>query len=132
MNIGNFDIISNIFDHKDTTSITLTKSYRSTKEIADFCNALLINPNLSEQLNRHGSKPKLIKVDKMDLCRNIADQILSLKNKGYKHIAVICKTARDCENLYNTLPPSLYGYLPYIQPKRALSIRHCTHSLLPG
>ena len=60
MNIGSFDAAAAIFDtasvtsaagvldtkdKTDTTLITLTKSYRSTKEIAEFCNALLLSPN---------------------------------------------------------------------------------------
>lgn len=103
MNIGSFDMISNIFDMKDTKSISLTKSYRSSKEIADFCKEILISQKQSEQLQRHGSKPKIIKVDKSNLCRRLADDISNLKNRGYKLIAVICKTASQCDALYRSI-----------------------------
>jgi len=99
MNIGSFDIIADIFK-KDTKSISLTKSYRSSKEIADFCKEILMSPSYSEQLNRHSSKPKIIMVDESNLCRRIADDIIKLKNKKYKQIAVICKTVRQCEAMY--------------------------------
>jgi DNA helicase-2/ATP-dependent DNA helicase PcrA len=103
MNIGNFDIISDIFNMKDTKSISLTKSYRSSKEIADFCKKILMSQNNVEQLNRHGSKPQIIKVDKSNLCKSIAKDITELKGKGCKLIAVICKTAGQCETLYKSL-----------------------------
>lgn len=102
MNIGNFEIIADIFK-KDTKSISLTKSYRSSKEIADFCKEILLSPVHSEQLNRHSSKPKIIKVEESNLARRIVDDITKLKNRNYKLIAVICKTARQCKALYKSI-----------------------------
>ena len=103
MNIGSFDIISSIFNMKDTINIPLTKSYRSTKEISDFCKGLLMHQDHSEQLNRHGCKPRIVKVDKSNLSRSIADDIMRLKAKGHKLIAVICKSASQCEALYKSI-----------------------------
>jgi DNA helicase II / ATP-dependent DNA helicase PcrA len=103
MNIGSFDVIPGVFNMKDTKSISLTKSYRSSKEIADFCKEILISRNSSEQLNRHGSKPKIIKTDESNLNRRIADDIIKLKKRNYKLIAVICKTAGQCEALYKSI-----------------------------
>ncbi len=121
MNIGSFDVAAEIFDttgvtsaadvndaagapdtkdNSDTTLITLTKSYRSTKEIAEFCNALLSSPNNSEQLERSGNKPLVIKSSTEELCSRIADDISNLKSKGHKLIAVICKTVSQCKAFY--------------------------------
>jgi DNA helicase-2/ATP-dependent DNA helicase PcrA len=107
MNIGNFDMISDTFNNQDTTSITLSKSYRSTKQIADFCNALLTKQNNTEQLNREGYKPNIIKVDRSNGCQKIAEHITKLQTSGHKLIAVICKTARECENLYTSIRPHI-------------------------
>lgn len=103
MNIGSFDFISDVFNAKDTRNISLTKSYRSSKEIADFCNQILLSPNHSEQLNRHGNKPKIIKIDKSNFYKKLADDIINLKNSGHNLIAVICKTADQCEVLYKSI-----------------------------
>lgn len=103
MNIGSFDSISQVFNRKDTKSISLTKSYRSSKEIADFCKEILMSQNHLEQLNRHGSKPKVIKVDKSNLCRRLAEDIHNLKSRGHKLIAVICKTAGQCEAFHKSM-----------------------------
>ncbi len=103
MNIENFENISGIFNKEDTKSISLTKSYRSSKEIADFCKKILISLNHSEQLNRHGNKPKIIKIDKSDLYNRIANDIIDLKSRNYKLIAVICKTASQCNAMYKAI-----------------------------
>lgn len=103
MNIGSFGVIGKIFEKEDTESIALTKSYRSSKEIADFCNGLLTSGNNAEQLNRHGSKPVIVKVDRHNLVKRLEDDILKLKSNGHKLIAVICKTAGQCETLFNNI-----------------------------
>ncbi len=103
MNIGSFGAISDTFNSEDANSISLTKSYRSSKEIADFCREILRTQSNLEQLNRHGNKPRIIKVDKSRLYRKIVDDIMELKEKGHKLIAVICKTAGQCEELYKSI-----------------------------
>lgn len=105
MNIGSFDSISDVFHKKNTKSISLSKSYRSSKEIADFCKEILLSSNNAEQLNRHGSKPEIIKVDKSNMYKRLAEDIQKLKSKGHKLIAVICKTAGQCEALHKSLVP---------------------------
>ncbi len=105
MNAGSFENISGVFDKKYTKSISLTKSYRSSKEIADFCKEILVASSYSEQLNRHGNKPKVIKADRSNLYKRIADDVLDLKSRNYKLIAVICKTAGQCNSLYKALKP---------------------------
>ncbi len=100
MNIGSFETAADIFGSKGTTVISLTKSYRSTKAIADFCNELLLTDNAAEQLDRSGNKPLVIKTDKDKLFNRIADDIKGLKSEGHKLIAVICKNVKQCEAYY--------------------------------
>ncbi len=100
MNIGSFEAAADIFGTKGTTVISLTKSYRSTKAIADFCNELLLSDNAAEQLDRSGNKPLVIKSDKDELFNRIADDIKGLKSEGHKLIAVICKNVKQCEAYY--------------------------------
>lgn len=100
MNIGSFEAAADIFGEKGTAVITLTKSYRSTKSIADFCNALLLTDNKAEQLDRSGNKPLVVKAGKDELFSRIADDIKDLKNEGHKLIAVICKNARQCVSCF--------------------------------
>ncbi len=105
MNVGSFDNISGVFTEKYAKSISLTKSYRSSKEISDFCNEILMSSTNPEQLNRHGNKPKIIKTDRSALYKRIAGDITELKNSNYKLIAVICKTAGQCSAAYKAIKP---------------------------
>lgn len=108
MNVGSFENIYEVFGGKavdSNESIRLTKSYRSSKEIADFCKQLLLKPESSEQLDRHGRKPVVIWQDKEHLNKRLASDIVSLLNSGHKLIAVICKTAAQCEALFTELKP---------------------------
>ena len=102
MNVGTFDSISEAFG-KGSRRIMLTKSYRSSKELADFCNSLLVEPSRSEQLDRHGAKPRLITVSAQELHTRLTDDIKALKAKGYKLIAVICKTAAECRAVHQAV-----------------------------
>jgi DNA helicase-2/ATP-dependent DNA helicase PcrA len=109
MNIGSFDVIKDIFETQNikalnnVMSLSLIKSYRSTKEITNFANGILKKPNNSENLNRTGNKPLLIKVSNEEVAVKIAEDIKSLKANGQKLVAVICKTAAECENLYKVI-----------------------------
>ena len=103
MNIGSFDMILDVFKGQGDKRIALTKSYRSSKELADFCKSILLAPVHSEQLDRHGAKPKVVKVAAAHLYKSMADDIDALKNQGYKLIAVICKTAAQCRSVHQSL-----------------------------
>lgn len=48
-------------------------------------------------------RPQIIKVDKSDLAKIIAEDIDRLKSENCKLIAVICKTAAQCKVLYNSI-----------------------------
>lgn len=118
MNIGSFDMISNVFEGQNTASISLLKSYRSTKEIADFSSKILPSQLPVENLNRNGEKPRVIKVTRDRLSYELAEDIKGLQVKKYKLIAVICKTASQCEGLYNEI--SEYIDVTFISSKNEL------------
>ncbi len=103
MNAGSFESIAKVFESSDFKYVTLTKSYRSSMEIAAFCKQIISAPDSSEQLNRHGDKPKIIYTDKKYLADRISKDIGKLKSKGYKLIAVICKNVPECERLYREI-----------------------------
>jgi len=107
MNIGSFDIASAIVAPTGLNRIALTKSYRSSKELADFCKKLLSPPGRSEQLNRHGAKPKVVRVSSGGLYQRLAADMADLKNRGCQRIAVICKTAAECRAVFMAVRQSM-------------------------
>lgn len=85
-------------------SARLVKSYRSTRQIADFCNVIIGGNIDAESVNREGELPEAhCCSDMQELYRAAADSIEKLKSIGMKSIAVIMKTERECSEAYNNL-----------------------------
>lgn len=99
MNIGNYEVAVDIFDAHNGGMIKLSKSYRSTCEISNFCRAI-ISAEPGEYLDRHGEMPCIIKVSEETLYNRIIGDISELKGKGLRSIAVICRTACNSLDLY--------------------------------
>lgn len=79
--------------------VKLNKTYRSTKQIAQFANDF-IGLNDIEFVNRNGEKPILYK------CTNQYEkiaQIISDKCKEYAHIAIICKCNSEAKTFAREL-----------------------------
>jgi DNA helicase-2/ATP-dependent DNA helicase PcrA len=85
--------------------IKLNKTYRATKEITDFCNAIIDSE--AEVIDRRGVKPVVKTGLLMDaMAKQIVDAVDKARSQGYVSIAVICRTARQTYDLYNDLPAS--------------------------
>lgn len=84
--------------------IVLTKSYRSTKQIVEFTKEFSPSEDFIEPFERHGDKPKLVKVsDQQDLLPGIVSELNELQASGEETIAVICKTFAETDALYEQL-----------------------------
>lgn len=83
-------------------------SYRSTMEIINFANEILKgspeNYPLAKPVIRHGSIPEVNKAGDFDeMMEQVTGKISALIKKGYKSIAVICKTTDQCQQFYKFL-----------------------------
>lgn len=104
LHTADFHVIAGILGMDDAPVISLSKSYRSTKEIFAFAQALLIEEGKAETLNRPGEKPLLISAsDKDQLMKALADDILALSAQGHASIAIIGKTQQACEGIHTEL-----------------------------
>ena len=85
------------------TILSLNKSYRTTIEITNNANKVLRQMDLNEAdpVIRHGGEITFEDFAKND-CYKI-EKIKEWLKKGYKTIAVICKTDKEAENVYNSL-----------------------------
>lgn len=103
MNVGNYNNIYNI-SKNDTCIINLTKSYRSTMEITKFSRNLLTENISDEYVERHGDEPSVIGFnDENSMNKKLIEDIKSYKQKNYKSIGIITKTARETRYIYNLL-----------------------------
>jgi len=85
---------------EDNIMITLNKSYRSTKEIANFYNFIGKKTN-AKVVERHGEQVDLYNTNKNDSISLIVKLVNEYKNKGYNSIAIITKSNKDARELYS-------------------------------
>jgi DNA helicase-2/ATP-dependent DNA helicase PcrA len=77
----------------------ISQSYRSTKEIVAFANALLekVNPDstAARPIDRSGERPRIIKSGSSgEMLESVARDARKLLDSGYKNVAVIAKGTR--------------------------------------
>ncbi len=81
-----------VFLGENPQYIHLSKTYRSTKQISDFCNQLLGLEHPDENILRDGDEPTTDVIAKEDGPMAVANKILDFGGKGCQSIAVIAKT----------------------------------------
>lgn len=82
--------------------VKLTKSYRSTKQITEFCYKILGDTYSYEYVDRNGEIPTIVASgDK--LIENIKKSIDTMKENGMKSIAIMTRTSRSADKIYETL-----------------------------
>lgn len=103
-NIGNINTLKDIFRGQETAHIRLGKSYRSTREITQFCKSILGLDEEIETINRKGPKPCVRIITGKDECAAaLGASIGEMLDCGYKSMAVICRTRSETEELYQRL-----------------------------
>ena len=88
------------------TYATLQKSYRTTIEIMEVANEILLQMDeelpLVEPVVRHGNTPTFIKTETFNAAI-ITDIFNKLKGAGHRSIAVICKTTHEAKRIVEAL-----------------------------
>ena len=78
--------------YEDAALINLSKGYRSSLEIAEFCNELLPEGStIPQPFGRHGELPKMMGYSKDAL----AKQLDEWEKMGHKRVAVITRTQQE-------------------------------------
>ncbi|WP_066313638.1 RNA polymerase recycling motor HelD [Bacillus sp. FJAT-29814] len=91
------------FEEKDVETFVLTKTYRSTKEIVKFTKELVPGGGVIEPFNRSGAKPTVMFAERNALDGRIIDKINELQQRGYRTIAVICRTEAESRLAFEAL-----------------------------
>lgn len=90
-------------EEKDVETFVLTKTYRSTKEIVEFTKELVPGGGVIEPFNRSGAKPTVMFAERNALDGRIIDKINELQQRGYRTIAVICRTEAESRLAFEAL-----------------------------
>jgi DNA helicase II / ATP-dependent DNA helicase PcrA len=108
MHTADYTTVSEIFSEYGANIMKLDKSYRSTKEIWQLSEHVLASSSNKQPINRSGEKPLLVKVENNDKMKEyVLQKLQELSKQGMKSIAVICKTAKQCEDLYQSIKVDL-------------------------
>lgn len=100
------DINQFVFEDR-SEMLTLEQSYRTSVEIMEAANkviAALKDEKLipAKPVIRHGEPVTVTgKGSKKEIAEAIASKIKELKKEGFKSIAIICKTAKACEEMHS-------------------------------
>lgn len=103
--IDNFEEVrKNVFENNVEIK-KLKKSYRTSIEIMIEANKISkhLNLNVANPVIRHSENVKYSKIEKNNEIEYIYNQINESISKGYKSIAVICKTEKETKEIYNKL-----------------------------
>lgn len=105
--------IDKVFDNK-VNFVTVTQSYRSTVEIINFANKVLMkqenNLKPAVPVLRHGEEPRIIdiKTDE-DFIKELNCILKYLENKGRFNIAIIGKNKKECKDIYELMNKNYKG-----------------------
>lgn len=103
--VNDWSLVKNTIFDSNCEIIQLDKSYRNTIEIMDSANMLLqhLNINAAQPVIRHGSDVKFTDVDLNSKSSYIAGRLTIFAERGYKSVALICKTDEEAIALHKSL-----------------------------
>lgn len=101
---ASFNDMSNIIGREKSIAFRLTRSYRSTKQIQAFCQAILSYQTEVESVNRSGSLPMVTQINKMpDLIPTLVRRIEKILTEGWRSVAIICKNTYQSTRIFSDL-----------------------------
>lgn len=115
------DVLKTVFDTNEGKNqcqfFELQTTYRSTKEITDFCNGILekydIGGENATALDRHGKEPQTLEVNSMEEAVSfIAEKLDYGDMDEYDNVAVLCDDERGAFEVYKEL--SKYDNVTYL------------------
>jgi DNA helicase-2/ATP-dependent DNA helicase PcrA len=99
-----FKEMSEIIGIEKSHTFCLTRSYRSTKQIQSFCQAMLSEKIKVEPINRIGPLPTVIRIENVqNLVPALIDTIESILNEGWHSIGIICKNMSESIQIFSSI-----------------------------
>lgn len=120
--ISEWSELESVFGARAFRRATMVNSYRSTYEITELANAVLVSPALKKRgvmpsvpVARHG-KPVVLKQlsNPEHLVLTIHADVTAMQAGGAQSIAVLCKTAKHCRQLQQLVAEYTGDTLPVI------------------
>lgn len=102
--ISLYDQFNRVLNKKNSTLITMDKSFRCTSEILEFSSKFIDQSFKINSFSRKGEAPEIFAAKGVSALDDIIiSEILSCREKNYESIGLICKTEKDAAALYERL-----------------------------
>ncbi len=99
-----YEEIRRILDKKNSSLAVMNKSFRCTKEILDYSSRFLESAWQIESFSRQGEEPLTHRLPgRQALAAGILEEIALCRQRGYRSIGLICKTAKAAAAWYDCL-----------------------------
>lgn len=96
--------LSRIIRVENPLFIKLGRSYRSTREIQLFSQALLPAAEPVEMIHRSGRLPQVIRLERFEtIALAIRTTLTELAGEGWNSLAIVCKTIQEATAIYQQL-----------------------------
>lgn len=103
-----YEQIQKILNKKNSSLITLDKSFRCTNEILEFSLQFIEHRPEIESFNRKGEKPQVVSFKShTELQDAIMKEVNLCREKGFETICLICKTEKNAVHLFRDLQNKL-------------------------
>lgn len=101
---ADFRMLTGLYGEGETDTISLKRSYRSTKPIIEFTRTLIPDGDDIIPFDRSGETPSLEWVsDRAGLHLAVRSKVEHYRDAGHESIAIICKTARESDEAFSAL-----------------------------
>ena len=103
-----YEQIQKILNKKKSSLIILDKSFRCTNEILNFSLNFIDRAPQIKSFNRSGDHPEVFVADSSEIfIDKIVNEVKSYQEKGFRSIALICKTEANSIRLYDKIKHKL-------------------------
>ncbi|MCM2604773.1 UvrD-helicase domain-containing protein [Rossellomorea marisflavi] len=101
---ADFRMLTGLYGEGETDTISLKRSYRSTKPIIEFTRTLIPDGEAIIPFDRSGETPSLDRVsNRAGLHQAVRSKVDHYRESGHESIAIICKTARESAEAFSAL-----------------------------
>ena len=106
--ISLYETIGEILKRKNTTCVSLDKSFRCTMQIWQFSKNFLPPDAAGECFSRQGEEPIILAApDVPAMDDRLVEEVTLCRQRGYSSVGLICKTRKDASALYERLKDRL-------------------------
>jgi len=117
--IDRYEDVLQVMGETQGVLVQLAHTYRSTRELVEFCSALLPDEPPVAHVGRPGDKPVVVEAaEPDDLSRAVAGAVGQVAARGAKSIAIICRTSAECVRAHDQLAGTVDAKLLTTEERR--------------